>query len=120
MIFTRENPGEIGCLAFGEGDSQPVTEGRRKEKQEGRLSRGPELSVEGVGGVRSSADAKEKEARALGRERELGRARGAGALAVQAAYWPSLGRERGEKIDQGDSWAGVFLFFLIFFSVFFS
>jgi len=45
---------------------------------------------------------------------------GAGALAVQAAYWPSLGRERGEKIGQGDSWAGVFLFFLIFFSVFFS
>jgi len=58
-------------------------------------------------------------------ERELGRARGAGALAVQAAYWPSLGRERGEKIDQGDSWAGwglslFFFFFCFLFSKTFS
>ena len=70
--------------------------------------------MEGVGGVRSSADAKEKEARAFGRERELGRARGAGALAVQAAYWPSLGRERGEKIGQGTAGLGSFSFFFSF------
>jgi hypothetical protein len=51
LIFTRENPGEIGCLAVGEGDSQPVTEGRRW----GSLPRGPVLLVREDGGSRPSA-----------------------------------------------------------------
>jgi len=132
LIFTRENPGEIGCLAFGEGDSQPVTEGRRKEKREGRLSRGPELTVEGVGGVRSSADEKEeKEARALGRERELGRARGARRRWLSRphtgrAWAASRGKEKQARGGRGKGtglvskgW-GLFFFFLFSFPKTFS
>ena len=79
MIFTRENPGEIGCLAFGEGDSQPVTEGRRKEKQEGRLSRG--------------ASAAEREEAGPGRQpKEEGRRRSArGWAGSWAVRWAKAG-----------------------------